>query len=196
MKRIKILFLAALFVMGMTGLADAVNMTGRLGLGFNYQTDALFSAGGLGMSVPAVSAKFGLNPKLSLAGLFGFSYDSYDAGGGNDGSASTFGLGAKIFYTLRDEKQLNFYGGGGVIILVGSQEVQTGVPGGGSQKVSTFAFKIPGYLGAEFFPAGLPNLGLSFETGIELIIGSAEDTDLFKFGTTGGIFTVGVHYYF
>jgi len=196
MKNFKILFLSAIFVVGISGLAGAVNMTGRLGLGFNLQSEANFSAGGLSLSVPSISAKFGLNPKLSIAGLLGFSYDSYDAGGDNNGSNTLFGLGAKVFYNIRDEKQMNFYGGGGIIILVGSMESPAQGGGGGTQKVSTFGVKIPAYLGGEFFPSGLPNLGLSFETGIEMIIGSAEDVDLFKFGTFGGIFNVGVHYYF
>lgn len=193
MKVLKIMILSSVLILGLSRISNAVDMTGRLGVGFNLQTEATFSSLGENLTVPSLSVKFGASPNLSIAGLLGFSYDSWDEGGGVDGSSSVILLGAKVFYNLpRGEKQSNFYLGAGAFLFTGSRD-NVGRQGGNE---SFFAFKIPGYFGAEFFPAGIPNVGLSFEGGIELIIGSVEDTDLFKFGTTGGIFNVGVHYYF
>lgn len=201
MKNLKVLVLSAIFVAGVSGIASAVDMSGRFGVGVNWQTDASFSSYSAGIGVTSVSLKYHASPKFSIAGLLGFSYDSYDPKEGEGQSASTIGVGGKLFYNIREEKQMNFYIGGGLMVLREGHDVTD--PGTGS--VSTLLFKIPGYLGSEFFFNGLPNLGFSVEAGIELIIGSwtfepetGEETsiDLFKFGTAGGIFSVGVHYYF
>ena len=203
MSKTRILILSAVLIIGSYGLAGAVDLTGRFGFGFNNQTEARFASAGVSDSVTSLSLKYHNSPKTAFAVLFGVGYDSYDPEEGDGASASRVAIGGKFFYNIREEKQMNVYVGAGGIILRESHDEAIG--DFGAATVSTFLFKIPGYIGGEFFLAGLPNLGISLETGIELILGSNTidpeggdefDTGLFQFGTAGGIFNVGVHYYF
>lgn len=210
MKSTKILLLSGVLVVGLSGLASAVDMSGRLGAGVNWETEASFSSypadvAITDVAITSLSIKYHTSPKLSIAGLLGFSYDSFDPEQGKGESASAIGIGGKFFYNIREEKQMNLYIGGGLMILRSAGIDYSPDPQAGTGSVSILVFKIPGYLGSEFFFSGLPNLGFSVETGIEIIIGSRtfepdvgdeSSTGLFKFGTAGGIFSAGIHYYF
>jgi hypothetical protein len=215
MKNLKILVLSAILFMGLSGLAGAVDMSGRFGVGFNTQiglarTDTLMGADtGIGVTtavtstmldMSALSVKYHVSPLASIAVLLGFGYGSVDPeGGDNEVTYSNIGLGAKLFYNFRQEKQMNLYGGGGFMFVRTGFESQADDSDG-----SLWGIKIPIFAGAEFFFNGLPNLGFSLETGLEFLIGGGSvdvgnqtvDTSIFNFGTFGGLFDAGIHYYF
>ncbi len=215
MKSLKVLIVSAIFIAGVSGIARAVDMSGKFGIGFNTQvglarTDAtlpvdtgidagiLISSTLLDMS--ALSAKYYVSPQIALGLLLGFGFGSVDPeGGDNEVSYSNLGLGGKLYYNFRQEKQLNLYVGGGFMFVRTGFESQADDSDG-----SLWALKIPLFLGTEFFFYGLPNLGISFDAGLEFGFGRGSvdvgtntvDTSITNIGTFGGIFNAGIHYYF
>lgn len=118
--------------------ADARDMQGRLGLGYNSQFANASAAGG----VPAVSLKYGLTRDIAAQGIVGVATS-------NPGNSA---FGVKFFKNLFFETSLNFYFmlGGGII----SANNRSGA-------------EFMGGFGAEFFIPGVESLGFSVETGAD-----------------------------
>jgi hypothetical protein len=143
--------------------AEARSLSHRLGVGFTNQI-AITPEG----TIPALSSKYYFS-KTTAASL-GVGFDTRTAN-------STLGLGLKGYQNVFIEENLNFYTGLGVAF----------VSRHGSK------FQVSAFLGSEFFFAGLPSLGFSFEAGVR----GDSTSGTFAIRTTGDTFlTAGMHFYF
>ena len=118
-------------------LAEARDMRGRLGLGYNSEFAKSTTSGS---GVPAISFKYGLSRETAIAGIVGFS----------TGQPSSNVTAFKFFKNIYYENHLNFYftAGAGMISANNNSGVEL----------------LMG-LGAEFFIPGVESLGFSIETG-------------------------------
>lgn len=141
---------------------QAKYLEGRLGTGVSYQ--AFTSAG-------AVSFKYFHNNYLASNFLVGFNTET-----GN------YLIGARSLRNVVLEENMNIHLGLGASLLTS----QNGAGGNDS------GIEIDALFGGEFFMAGLPNLGFSFDIGVGL---RSHRTTSFR--TVGGGFASGgIHYYF
>lgn len=143
MNRIKglILFAAPLFLgICLTPSAEARDLQGRLGLGYNAQFANYRESGN---NVPAVAAKYAVTKDIAFEGVFGVA--TTDPGNSV--------LGVKFFKNIFFENNMNFYGMLAAGLVSANSKSGTDLQGG---------------FGAEFFIPGLESLGLSFEVGGEL----------------------------
>lgn len=143
MNRIKglILIVTPLFLCALAANpAEARDLQGRLGLGYNAQFANYRESGN---AVPAIAAKYAITKDIAIEGVFGVATTS-------PGNSV---VGAKFFKNLFFENSLNFYGmlGAGLVTANGTS---------GSDLLGGF--------GAEFFIPGLESVGISFEVGGEL----------------------------
>lgn len=135
----------------------------RLGLGFTNQIATTTDG-----TIPAISAKYYLNPGFAVALGTGFDTRSPN---------STLALGLKLFKNVFFEPNLIFYVGGGAAYVNRA---------GSKLQASMF-------LGSEFFLDQLPSLGLSFEAGVR----GDSTSGSFAIRTTGDSFlSGGMHFYF
>ncbi len=138
-------FIAALFI-GVAALgfgspeAQAVDLTNRLGVGYKNQ----FSE-----NLPSLAAQYYPSESLGLSAALGVDTESDN---------SKFGLMLKVYRIVFTERQMNFYMGAGAGLL----SIETA---GNSES----GFEINGFVGAEFFFAGLESLGFTFETGVSIV---------------------------
>jgi hypothetical protein len=118
--------------------AEAKDLSGRLGIGFNDQfaTRSPFTFD----DIPALSAKYAISRDIAFAGIVGL----------NTHSPSGFTLGGKVFKNIFYETNLNFYVAGALALL---KRDQTG-------------FEAQTLFGTEVFIPGIDSLGLSFEAGL------------------------------
>jgi hypothetical protein len=119
-------------------------------------------------TIPALSAKYYLSRSTAVSLGTGFDTRS---------SASTLGIGGKLYQNVFLESNLIFYVGAGLAY------------------VNRLGSKFQGslFLGAEFFLPQVPSLGLSFEAGVR----GDSTTGTFAIRTTGDSFlTAGMHFYF
>ncbi len=114
----------------------AKDLANRLGVGFKNQ---------FAFDLPAIALQYYPGADLGLAAVVGVDTQQ---------NASRFGAMVKINRVIFSEDNLNFYMGvgAGLISLESSGTNQSG-------------FELMAYGGAEFFFAGLENLGFSFEFG-------------------------------
>lgn len=119
------------------GSAQAKDLTNRLGVGFKNQ---------FAFDLPSIALQYYPGPELGLAAVVGIDTQK---------DASRFGAMVKLNRIIFLEDNLNFYLGVGAGLL--SQEISSGNIQSG--------FVLMAYGGAEFFLAGLENLGFSFEFG-------------------------------
>lgn len=153
--------------MALTTTLSAKDLTARLGVGYNAQ---------IPNTSPAVSAKYALSPDYAVSGFLGFR-------AGGDNNNSNFIIGGKAYRNAYQEDNANFYLGAGL----GLSSIET------SASSTETGFDILGFVGTEFFLKGLPNLGLTFESGVTLTSRGKGIT----FETISGSFvTTGIHYYF
>jgi hypothetical protein len=104
------------------------------------------------------------------------------AGVNTDPDEKSFVMGGKYYQNAHLEENLNFYVGiGGFLISSKS-----------GQPSSATGFEIDGLFGAEFFFAGLPNLGIQFETGVGVRTLRQVSIATIGSGFLGGA----IHYYF
>lgn len=140
MNRIKGLILFAVVLSFFSGAAQARDLQGRLGLGYNAQFANYRESGN---TVAAIAAKYAVTKDIAFEGVVGAATTSP----GN----SVIGL--KIFKNLFFENNLNFYMmfAGGLVTAHGNSgvDLQSG-------------------FGTEFFIPGLESVGISFEVGGEL----------------------------
>jgi hypothetical protein len=139
MNRIKGLIFFALLVTLMPR-AEARDLQGRLGLGFNAQFANQREVNG---RVPAISAKYAVTKDIAFEGIIGLATTTP----GNSVVAM------KFFKTLFFENNLNFY---------------TMLAGGLVTANATSGIDLQGGFGTEFFIPGLESVGFSFELGGEL----------------------------
>lgn len=123
-----------------TSQVGAVDLTNRLGVGYKNQ----FST-----DLPSLAAQYYPSPALGLSAALGIDTES---------DHSKFGLMFKVYRIIFTEKQLNFYMGAGAGLL--------SIESDGS---SDSGFEINGFVGAEYFFAGLESLGFTVETGVSII---------------------------
>jgi hypothetical protein len=118
----------------------------------------------------AISFKIFHNPFLASNYLFSLNTEN-----------NSFLFGGRVLRNVLLEENLNLYLGLAGLILSqnGTGGTETGL-------------EIDALLGSEFFLAGLPNLGLSFEVGVGLR--SIRTTSFRTMG--GGFASGGIHYYF
>lgn len=136
MRRTLITFGAALTLLLSFSSAQARDLQGRLGLGYNSEFANLNTYYG----VPGVSLKYALTRDLAFEGVIGIATTS----------PSNTVTALKLFKNLFFETNLNFYGMlGGGIVSANSKS--------GAQFIGGF--------GAEFFIPGVESLGFSMETG-------------------------------
>jgi hypothetical protein len=120
-------------------LAQARDLTGRLGLGYNSEFANFTHTGG----VPGISLKYGISRDINVEGVLGV----------DTASPTNDVVGLKFFKNIFYETNLNFYfmAGGGIV----SGDSKTGL-----ELLSGF--------GVEFFFPGLESLGFAMETGAEI----------------------------
>ncbi|MBS1958948.1 MAG: hypothetical protein JST80_05705 [Bdellovibrionales bacterium] len=154
-------------VLLMAPCAEAKELVGRLGLGYNAQFANTQQVNG----VPAISIKYGVAPRAMIEAIGGF----------YSGSNGTGVAALKYMYTVHAESYANFYFlfGGGYV----SANHQNGT-------------EFVGGLGCEFFIPGVDSVGLSFETGMS-IESLTSGTGSFVLKTFGVSFiNAGMHFYF
>jgi hypothetical protein len=139
------LALAALCLAG--GLAQAKDLTNRLGIGYSDQF-------GLDQPLPSLALRYYPNADYGIMGALGV-----DTAKNN----SRFGVGAKLVKIVFREDNLNFYTGAGAGIV--SEE---------TNGQNNSGFDLSGVAGAEFFLPGLENLSFSFEAGVGITSISSE----------------------
>lgn len=117
-------------------LAQAKDLTNRLGIGFKNQ---------FAIDVPSIAAQYYPGPELGLAAVVGVDTIKNN---------SKFGAMVKVNRVVFQEDNLNFYlgAGAGLLTLETAGTTESG-------------FQLLAYGGAEFFFAGLENLGFSMEFG-------------------------------
>jgi hypothetical protein len=141
---IRLLILMTL-VTGLSSVSFAKDLTNRLGVGYTDQ----FST-----NLPSIAARYYPDPKFGFSAALGVDTQKDE---------SRFGFMLKAYRIIFMEDNLNFYMGAGAGVL--SREIA------GNNKSG---FELSGFGGAEFFFAGLENLGFSFETGIAITSISSE----------------------
>lgn len=98
----------------------------------------------------------------------------------------------KFYRLIFMEKNMNFYlGTGAGLMSRGKQESTT--ENEPTETKNSIGFALNGFFGGEFFLPGLENLGLSFETGVEIVALEGE----VRFQTIGmSPFRAGIVFYF
>lgn len=135
----KLAFASLLFALTLAPMAQAKDMSNRLGIGYKNQF-------GAATDVPGVAVQYYPGADLGVSATLGV--DTQQA-------SSRFGFMAKLYRIVFQEDNMNFYMGAGAGLL--SQET-TGRTDSG--------FELMGFGGSEFFLPGLENLGFSFEAGV------------------------------
>jgi hypothetical protein len=147
-------------------MADARDLRGRVGLGFQNQFSELLS----------ISAKFGLPADRETVNVQAQVLVGFALGTKAD---ERFFAGGRILFPFVAEDNLNLYGavGGGWLRRADDDQL----------------VRVQATVGAEFFLFGLENLGLSAEFGAKVDV-APPDVEVGT--TSGTMAGVGVHYYF
>lgn len=158
--------LCLLFVLFLSAPALAKDMGSRLGVGYANQF-------GLDEDLPSIALRYYPNSDYGLMGALGVDTEKNN---------SRFGCQMKILKIVFKEDHLNFYTGAGAGLV--SREINGSTDSG---------FDLSGFLGSEFFFAGLENLGFNFEAGIGVTSVSSE----VRFRTVGDHpLKAGIFFYF
>lgn len=149
-------------------LAEAKDLEGRFGLGYNSEFANAYASTITGLKVPGISVKYAFARDLALEGILGMATTT----------PSNSVVALKLFKNIFMENHLNFYFMGGVGLL--NLNSQSGV-------------QFIGGFGVEFFIPGVDSLGLSVETGASFDNGSGS----YAIKTLGVSFLdAGIHFYF
>lgn len=155
-----------LFVFLLAPHAEAKDLSSRLGVGYANQF-------GLTQDLPSIAVRYYPNGEYGLMGTLGVDTQKNN---------SRFGAQAKIIKLVFKEDNLNFYTGAaaGIISLENAGSTDSG-------------FDLSGVFGAEFFFAGLDNLGWNVEGGVGVTSISSE----VRFRTIGDHpLKAGIFFYF
>jgi len=148
------------------GFAHAKDLGHRLGVGYTNQF-------GLDQDLPSVALRYFPNQDYGVAGAIGVDTTKNN---------SRFGAQGKIIKLIFREDNLNFYTGASAGLVSREKDGKT-----------DSGFDLTGYLGAEFFFAGLENLGFCTEAGIGVTSVSSE----VRFRTIGDHpLRAGIFFYF
>ena len=128
------------FVIALSTVTSAKELTSRLGVGYSNE----FS-----IDLPSIAAQYYPNPDVGLSVALGVDTGEDD---------SNFGLLFKLYRIIFPEDHMNFYMGAGAGLL------STKVAGENDS-----GFELSGFVGGEFFIPGLDSLGFSFEAGIGIV---------------------------
>jgi len=143
-----------------------------------------------GSPLPGINSQISLKHHLSgaqaISPYFGFQLSS------NGGTEWGFSLGSRMYFDIIQEKFLDFFGFGGIGILLGSRETPQPLE---NDSETYIGFDTAGGVGTEFFFSGLPDLGFSFEAGMHFLFYHQDDSYI-EIGTLGHFLTAGIHYYF
>lgn len=120
--------------------AFSKDLTNRLGVGFKNQ---------FAEDIKSIALQYYPSASYGVSGAVGIDTEKNN---------SRFGMMFKFYRIVFTEKQLNFYTGAGAGILSGEVNGQ-----------NSSGFELNGYVGSEFFFAGLDNLGFMFEAGIGVV---------------------------
>ena len=132
-------FVMSLILVGFMGVtAEAKDMTSRLGVGIADQL-------GMSDSLPSVAIRYWPSSQIGFSGSLGVDTKKNN---------SRFGFQGKIMKNIFPEEHMNFYAAAAAALI--SEE---------TSGVNSSGFSMAGLIGAEFFFAGLDNLGFSFEGG-------------------------------
>lgn len=135
--RLMFFFSAVLTILSLTQIAEAKELTNRLGVGYANQ----FST-----SLPSLAVRYYPDPKLGVGAQLGVDTNKDN---------SLFGAMARLYRVVFTEDNMNFYMGTGAGLI--------SVQSNGS---TNSGFELAGFVGTEFFFTGLENLGFSFEAGV------------------------------
>ncbi|MGE4130517.1 MAG: organic solvent tolerance protein [Bdellovibrionales bacterium] len=122
-----------------SSLAQAKDLTSRLGIGFSQQYN-------LDEDLPSLAMRYFPSGDYGLAGALGVDTTKNN---------SRFGAQIKIIKLVYPEDHMNFYTGAGAGLV--SREDSGSTDSG---------FDLTGFVGTEFFLSGLENLSFCFEAGI------------------------------
>lgn len=146
--------------------ANAMNLVGRLGIGYSNQVVT---------GIDTISLKLQRNRANAFGALMGVDSSS---------DASNYALGLKMYRVIYDEPQLNFYSAFSGIFFTYQDPDDTSQTENGHQLDAAF--------GTEFSFQGLDSIGFSFEFGL----GMNKYNGATNIGTTGyGVLTSAVHFY-
>lgn len=142
--------LLILILLGTSSIAFAKDLTNRLGVGYANQFGVRDSTGLEG--IPSLAVRYYPNSEVGISGQIGI--DTQE-------DASKFGFLAKVYRIVFTEDNMNFYmgGGAGIVSIEQANDTNTGFD-------NESGFEVMGYVGGEFFFAGLESLGFSFEAGV------------------------------
>lgn len=158
--------LCLLFALFMAAPVFAKDMGSRLGVGYANQF-------GLDQDLPSIALRYYPNSDYGLMGALGVDTQKDN---------SRFGCQAKVIKIVFKEDHLNFYTGAGAGLV--SREINGHTDSG---------FDLSGFLGSEFYFAGLDNLGFNFEAGVGVTSVSSE----VRFRTVGDHpLKAGIFFYF
>ena len=156
--------------LGLGSLAEAKDLTNRLGVGYNDQFH---------QELPSVQVRYYPNPKLGLSAALGIDTKEDE---------SKFGFMVKLYRVIFMEDNMNFYMGTGAGIISVEEPKD-----GGTGTDNNSGFEVNGFVGGEFFFTGLDSLGFSFEAGV----GVASISSEVRFRTIGDFPTrAGIIFYF
>ncbi len=116
-----------------------MDLANRLGVGYSDQLSST-------VSLPSITARYYPNSRTGFSLAVGVNTQNQN---------SRFGVLGKLYRIIFMEDHMNFYVGGGAGML----SVETA---GNNNS----GFVLMGFLGGEFFFAGLENLGFTFEAGV------------------------------
>lgn len=141
-----------------------MDLANRLGVGYTNQ---------MSVDLPSITVRYYPNSTVGMSLAIGVDTENQN---------SKFGALAKVYRIVFSEEHMNFYVGGGAGLL----SVETA-------GVNQSGFELMGFLGGEFFFAGLDSLGFTFEAGV----GVRSDSDGSRFRTIGDHpFRGGIIFYF
>lgn len=166
MRKLPTLLLALALAVLTAPWAEARDMQGRLGLGYNAEFADYYQSNG----VPAISLKYGITRDIATEAVFGVSTRT----------PRNSVLGLKFFKNIFYETDLNFY------FMVGGATV--------SAENNTGAEFLGGF-GVEAFIPGLESLGFAMETGASMDnLSSSGSFALKTLGVS--FLNAGIHFYF
>lgn len=146
--------------------ASAKDLGHRLGVGYTNQF-------GLDQDLPSVAMRYFPNQDYGVAGAIGVDTTKNN---------SRFGFQGKILKMIFREENLNFYTGASAGVVSREKDSKT-----------DSGFDLTGFVGTEFFFAGLENLGFCMEAGVGVTSVSSE----VRFRTIGDHpLRAGIFFYF
>ena len=175
MKKVLCILAAMTMVVGIQAEDEVkTNKVSPIGIGYQGQ---FFN----GLSLNALSVRWNPAP---LGGQVLFGRSTSDTNNSN-AESTIITLQGKLFYTLIQRKNSQFYAGGKLGFLFGETTNNNG------NKTDTNGLVLGALVGTEWRFEELPEIGFNFEVGYDF-----GNTDVPDVDTSGVIVSLGAHYYF